>query len=32
VHTNIPDEDYDAIVEGWDETYFADLIDFYMGD
>jgi uncharacterized protein YndB with AHSA1/START domain len=28
-HTNIPDEDYDAIVEGWNESYFAALIDFY---
>ncbi len=28
-HTNIPDEDYDDIVEGWNETYVASLIDFY---
>jgi len=28
-HTNIPDQDYDDIVEGWDETYFASLRDFY---
>jgi uncharacterized protein YndB with AHSA1/START domain len=32
VHTNIPDDDYQAMVEGWDDTYFADLIDFYRGD
>lgn len=32
VHTNIPDEDYEAMVEGWDDTYFADLVDFYIGD
>jgi activator of HSP90 ATPase len=28
-HTNIPDEAYDEIVEGWNEVYFKDLIDFY---
>ena len=28
-HTNIPDEAYDDIVEGWNETYFGALIDFY---
>jgi activator of HSP90 ATPase len=28
-HTNIPDEDYDEIVEGWQNVYFADLADFY---
>ena len=28
-HTNIPDEDYDDIIEGWDELYFGSLIDFY---
>jgi uncharacterized protein YndB with AHSA1/START domain len=28
-HTNIPDEDYDEIVEGWDEVYFASLMEFY---
>ena len=31
-HTNIPEEDFEAMVEGWDNTYFADLIDFYEGD
>ena len=28
-HTNIPDEDYDAIAEGWEEIYVGSLIDFY---
>ena len=28
-HSNIPDEAYDDIVEGWNETYFNSLIDFY---
>jgi activator of HSP90 ATPase len=28
-HTNIPDEDFDDIVEGWDGEYFASLEDFY---
>ncbi len=31
-HTNIPDEDYEDIVEGWNENYMADLIDFYEED
>ena len=28
-HTNIPDDAYDEIVEGWDHEYVASLIDFY---
>ena len=28
-HTNIPDEAYNDIVEGWNEAYFGALIDFY---
>lgn len=28
-HTNIPDEDYDDIVEGWNHAYFGALRDFY---
>ena len=28
-HTNIPDEAYDDIVEGWNDSYFGALIDFY---
>jgi len=29
LHTNIPDEDFDEIVEGWNNNYFASLRDFY---
>lgn len=28
-HTNIPDEDYDDIAEGWNGQYFGALQDFY---
>ncbi|UPK72624.1 SRPBCC domain-containing protein [Chitinophaga filiformis] len=28
-HTNIPDEAYDDIIEGWNNAYFGALIDFY---
>lgn len=28
-HTNIPDADYDDIVEGWNNAYFGSLIDFF---
>ena len=28
-HTNIPDEAFEDIVEGWNETYFASLREFY---
>lgn len=28
-HTNIPDETYDEMVQGWDENYFAQLLEFY---
>jgi activator of HSP90 ATPase len=28
-HTNIPDQDYEDIVEGWNNMYFAALRDFY---
>ena len=28
-HTNIPDTDYDDIVEGWNDNYFGSLQDFY---
>lgn len=28
-HTNIPDEDFDDITEGWNENYFGALTDFY---
>ena len=28
-HSNIPDEEYDAISDGWNESYFGSLINFY---
>ncbi|MFD1771704.1 SRPBCC domain-containing protein [Sphingobacterium suaedae] len=28
-HTQIPEEAYDDIVEGWNDTYIASLIEFY---
>ncbi len=28
-HTNIPDEVYDEMVEGWNDMYFGALQDFY---
>ena len=28
-HTNIPDSEYDDIVEGWNDTYFRSLMEFY---
>lgn len=28
-HTNIPDDAYNDIVDGWNEVYFDSLIDFY---
>lgn len=28
-HTNIPEEAYDDIVDGWDNEYVGSLIDFY---
>ncbi|WMJ73900.1 SRPBCC domain-containing protein [Cytophagaceae bacterium ABcell3] len=31
-HTNIPDEEYEDMVEGWDNTYFAWLREFYEDD
>ena len=30
-HTNIPDADFDDIVEGWDNAYFGSVIDFFDG-
>ena len=27
--TNIPDEDYDEIVAGWNDIYFGSLVEFY---
>lgn len=28
-HTNIPEVDYEDIVEGWNEAYFGSLTDFF---
>jgi hypothetical protein len=28
-HTNIPDEDYEDIAEGWIHSYMASLQEFY---
>ena len=28
-HTNIPDEDFDEIVQGWNQVYFGSLAEFY---
>jgi uncharacterized protein YndB with AHSA1/START domain len=28
-HTNIPDADYQDIIEGWNEVYFGSLQEFY---
>lgn len=28
-HTNIPDEAFDDIVEGWDDAYFGSLEDYF---
>jgi activator of HSP90 ATPase len=29
-HTNIPDQDFDAISEGWDEDYFGALRELFI--
>lgn len=28
-HSNIPETEYDDIIQGWNEVYFASLINFY---
>jgi uncharacterized protein YndB with AHSA1/START domain len=28
-HTNIPDTEYQDIVDGWNDVYFSSLIEFY---
>jgi activator of HSP90 ATPase len=30
-HTNIPDDDYNDIIDGWNDSYFGGLIDFFEG-
>lgn len=29
LHTNIPEEVYEEMVQGWNENYFGSLIEFY---
>ncbi|MFL9482506.1 SRPBCC domain-containing protein [Chitinophagaceae bacterium LWZ2-11] len=29
-HTNIPDDEYDDMVEGWNDSYFRSLMEFYI--
>ena len=29
IHTNIPDGDFDDFVQGWDNSYFGSLREFY---
>ena len=29
-HSNIPDEDFEDIIEGWNNIYFANLQGFYL--
>lgn len=29
-HTNIPDDEYDDIVEGWEDSYLRSLMEFYI--
>jgi len=31
IHTNIPDEEYDDFVDGWNSSYFGSLREFYSG-
>ncbi|HRH63806.1 MAG TPA: SRPBCC domain-containing protein [Bacteroidia bacterium] len=31
-HTNIPDTDYDEIAAGWVESYYENLLDFFVED
>lgn len=31
-HSNIPDEAYEDITDGWDSVYFSSLQDFYRED
>jgi activator of HSP90 ATPase len=30
LHNNIPDDDFNDIVEGWNDSYFAALYDFFV--
>jgi len=31
-HTNIPDGEYDEFAEGWDNSYFGALAEFFEGE
>jgi uncharacterized protein YndB with AHSA1/START domain len=31
-HVNIPDEDYEDIIDGWNHSYFGALQEFYEND
>ncbi|WPU91315.1 SRPBCC domain-containing protein [Mucilaginibacter sabulilitoris] len=31
-HTNIPDADYDGMVDGWNNSYFGALQEFFEGE
>jgi len=31
-HTNIPDDGYEDIAEGWDNSYFGPLAEFFEGE
>jgi hypothetical protein len=31
-HSNIPDEAFEDISEGWNQNYFGSLMDFYEGE
>lgn len=31
-HTNIPDSDFEDMVDGWNNSYFGGLIDFFEGE
>ena len=29
LHTNIPDDNFDEFVDGWNTSYFAELVEFF---
>jgi uncharacterized protein YndB with AHSA1/START domain len=31
-HTNIPDADYNNLTDGWDDSYFGPLAEFFEGE
>jgi uncharacterized protein YndB with AHSA1/START domain len=31
-HTNIPDSEYSGFAEGWDDSYFGPLAEFFEGE